>query len=880
MLHGRTRTRTGTASLAAGVMLVAGAAVTAGAVPAASAVEDAATVAAGYEWSNAAISGGGYVPGIVYNPTEEGLVYARTDIGGAYRLDRDTERWVPLLDHVGWDDWNRLGVLSLATDPVDTARVYAAVGMYTNDWDPNAGAILRSSDHGETWQAAELPFKVGGNMPGRGIGERLQVDPNDNDVLYFGAEQGQGLWRSTDAGATFEQVGSFPNVGDYAPDPASENSYLTSELGVLWSAFDTASSPSGSATSTIFTAVADKDHILYRSDDAGATWSEVEGAPTGFIPQRGVIDEEARVLYITTTDTSGPYDGSDGEVWRYGLDDGKWTEITPMQRPVGGDFGFGGLTVDRNDPDTIMVATQIQWWPDILIFRSTDRGETWSPIWDYAYGGDGAASVERRYEQSIDDVPWLAFGKEPGEPVPWSEPTPKLGWMVSSLEIDPHNSDELMYGTGATIYRANDLTEWDRPDGRIHLAPAADGIEETAIQDLVAPLGDVDLVSAMLDLGGFVHEDIGRVTNTFQEPYFGGATAVDAAGLAEGAIARAGTDGAGAHRAAFSGDGGATWASSPVVDGATGGGTVAVTAEGGGAVWAPADATPQVTADGGASWSPVSGLPDGARVEADRVDADAVYGFAGGTFYRSVDGGSSFTALDSATLPVEGNVRFAAMPGRIGEVWLAGGDADGAYGLWRSVDGGGEWERVSGFDQADTVGFGMAAPGSTHPTIFTAARRDGVRGVFRSTDGGASWTRINDDDHQWGWIGADIEGDPDVFGRVYVATNGRGIVVGDDASPSEPAAWSASATYGEGDVVTFDGSPWVATWWSRDDEPGAARGPWQEIATASSGVSQWTSSRIFGSGDVVEHDGELWRAEWWSRGDRPGDRNGPWERLG
>src|SRR5690606_1975897 len=55
-----------------------------------------------YEWGGVAITGGGYVPGIVYNPTEPGLVYARTDIGGAYRLDRDADRWVPLLDHVGW----------------------------------------------------------------------------------------------------------------------------------------------------------------------------------------------------------------------------------------------------------------------------------------------------------------------------------------------------------------------------------------------------------------------------------------------------------------------------------------------------------------------------------------------------------------------------------------------------------------------------------------------------------------------------------------------------------------------------------------------------------------------------------------------------------
>lgn len=54
-----------------------------------------------------------------------------------------------------------------------------------------------------------------------------------------------------------------------------------------------------------------------------------------------------------------------------------------------------------------------------------------------------------------------------------------------------------------------------------------------------------------------------------------------------------------------------------------------------------------------------------------------------------------------------------------------------------------------------------------------------MRGIFRSTDAGASWTRIDDDAHQWGWTGASITGDPRVHGRVYVATNGRGILRGD-----------------------------------------------------------------------------------------------------
>lgn len=58
-----------------------------------------------------------------------------------------------------------------ATDPVDPSRLYVAAGMYTNSWDPNNGQILRSSDYGKTWSATNLSFKLGGNMPGRGMGE-------------------------------------------------------------------------------------------------------------------------------------------------------------------------------------------------------------------------------------------------------------------------------------------------------------------------------------------------------------------------------------------------------------------------------------------------------------------------------------------------------------------------------------------------------------------------------------------------------------------------------------------------------------------------------------------------------------------------------------
>ena len=50
-------------------------------------------------------------------------------------------------------------------------------------------------------------------MPGRGMGERLAVDPKMNNIIYFGARSGNGLWKSTNTGVTWSKVTSFPDAG-------------------------------------------------------------------------------------------------------------------------------------------------------------------------------------------------------------------------------------------------------------------------------------------------------------------------------------------------------------------------------------------------------------------------------------------------------------------------------------------------------------------------------------------------------------------------------------------------------------------------------------------------------------------------------------------
>ncbi|MDX3248061.1 cellulose binding domain-containing protein [Streptomyces sp. ME18-1-4] len=847
----RTRILTAVLALAAGLI--------AGSPPvlAADGSPKATLAAESYTWKNARIDGGGFVPGIVFNRKEKNLAYARTDIGGAYRWQESSKTWTPLLDSVGWTDWGHTGVVSLASDSVDPNKVYTAVGTYTNSWDPGNGAVLRSADRGASWQKTDLPFKLGGNMPGRGMGERLAVDPNRNSVLYLGAPSGKGLWRSTDSGVTWSQVTNFPNVGNYQQDPTDTSGYASDNQGIVWVTFDESTGISGTATKTIYVGVADKDNAVYRSTDAGATWTRLAGQPTGYLAHKGVLDAVNGYLYIAYSDKGGPYDGGKGRLLRYATATGAWTDISPVAE-ADTYYGFSGLTIDRQKPGTVMATAYSSWWPDTQIFRSTDSGGTWTKAWDYT----SYPNRSNRFTMDVSSSPWLTWGANPSPP----EQTPKLGWMTEALEIDPFNSSRMMYGTGATIYGTENLANWDS-GGQFTIKPMVQGLEETAVNDLASPPSGAPLLSALGDIGGFRHTDLTKVPSMmYTSPNFTTTTSLDYAETNPNTVVRVGDLDSGPH-VAFSTDNGANWFAGTDPSGVSGGGTVAAAADGSRFLWSPAGAGVQYTTGFGTSWSASSGIPVGAIVESDRVDAKTFYGFKSGKFYVSSDGGATFTASAATGLPSGDSVRFKALPGVKGDVWLAGGASDGAYGLWHSTDSGATFTKLSGVEQADTIGFGKAATGASYQTLYTSAKIAGVRGIFRSTDKGATWTRINDDAHQWGWTGGAITGDPRVYGRVYVSTNGRGVVYGDTSDPSGGGSGGGGGTDPTPTgacAVTYT----ITNQWSGGFQA--------DVKLANTGTSAWTGWSLnwaFPGGQSIS---QLWNADFTQSGSTVTAKNIGW----
>lgn len=82
----------------------------------------------------------------------------------------------------------------------------------------------------------------------------------------------------------------------------------------------------------------------------------------------------------------------------------------------------------------------------------------------------------------------------------------------------------------------------------------------------------------------------------------------------------------------------------------------------------------------------------------------------------------------------------------------------------------------------DSLGLGKGEKDGDPMAIYILGECDNKGyGVYRSTDEGKSWSRINDDTQRWGNVNKKISGDPKTFGRVYISTNGRGIIMGNPA---------------------------------------------------------------------------------------------------
>jgi hypothetical protein len=708
--------------------------------PANGATPPAAPKTASYAWSTALFGAGGYITGIVYHPSVQGLAYIRTDVGGVYRRNPGSSAWIPLNDDLNRDDNQLEGAASLAVDPNDSQKLYVAAGMYLPSWGRTA-AILRSGDRGATWSRTELPIRLGGNSDGRGTGERLQVDPNKGSILFLGTSQ-DGLFKSTDAGATWSQVAGFP-----------------ASAGATFVLFDKSSSGNGAATRTLYVGIAaTSGETLYRSTDGGATWAPVPGGPAGLMPVQGALDGSGH-LVLTYANGLGPNGITAGAVYKLTTASNTWTNISPAAPSASWQFGYGGLALDPRNTNTIVVSTIDRWSTGDDLYKSTDGGATWT--------GLNAISTH-----TAPGNPWMTAyygGSLAG----------KMGHWISDVDIDPFNSNNIMYNTGYGLWESNNLGS-----ASVAWSFNVSGIEETGLYSpLVSPGTGAHLFTALGDVSGARYDtNFNSIGGYYGNPNSSNYS-VDVAELNTSVVARTTASN---NALMLSSDNGLSWRQVASVAGYDSG-RVAVSASGTTLLWVPGGLSALYSTNGGASWSAATGYPVTGAVAsgsffnpvADRVANGYfyTYDFSKGTILESANNGKDFTAIVQGmdVLPSwSSQHQLASVPGTVRrDLWLATPN-----GLWHINGANAAPLKIAGVQAAYGVGFGMAAPGKAYPAVYISARIDNVYGIFQSLDGGASWNRINDDKHQWGGVNY-VTGDMRIFGRVYIGAMRGGVVVGD-----------------------------------------------------------------------------------------------------
>jgi photosystem II stability/assembly factor-like uncharacterized protein len=359
----------------ASALLVVLLAVETAAQPAAAAPRDIAAALRGVlHWRAIGPFRGGRTVAATGVPGRPHEFYAGAVNGGIFKTTDAGRTWVPVFDD---QPTASIGAIAVAPSAPDT--VYAGSGEGRQRPDLAVGdGIYKSTDAGAHW--THLGLRDAQQIP------KIAVDPRDPSRLYvavlghpYGPSAERGVYRSTDGGATFERVlFTDENTGafDVTIDPADARTLYAS----LWSArqppwetlgggsFERA--PTGSG--------------LYKSADGGTTWKRLEG---GLPTQAQGIGRVS--VAVAPSDAKRVYAFADapkiGGVYRSDDAGATWTPANTTERIAQRGNDLATVGVDPRNPDHVYVT-------NTSTYESSDGGKTFTALRG-APGGDDYQSI-------------------------------------------------------------------------------------------------------------------------------------------------------------------------------------------------------------------------------------------------------------------------------------------------------------------------------------------------------------------------------------------------------------------------------------------------------------------------------------------------------
>ena len=261
---------------------------------------------------------------------------------------------------------------------------------------PNNGGVWKTTDFGHTWNPI-FDAQPNDPQPSGSIGA-LAVAPSEPNTIYVGSGEGlrrpdlsigNGIYKSTDAGRTWQHLGQrdgalrdAQQIGSILVDPKDANRVFVAALG----------HPYGP----------NAERGVYRSLDGGQAWQRilykdenVGAIDLVFDPRNSqVIFADMWASRRPPWTTGGSYDGPGSGLYKSTDGGNHWRQITKGLPGEADKLGRIGLAVSLSDPDRMYALVDAR--KNGGVYRSDDAGESWQlvNIEDRVWGrGDDFACV-------------------------------------------------------------------------------------------------------------------------------------------------------------------------------------------------------------------------------------------------------------------------------------------------------------------------------------------------------------------------------------------------------------------------------------------------------------------------------------------------------
>jgi photosystem II stability/assembly factor-like uncharacterized protein len=304
------------------------------------------------------------VSGVIGQP---GVFYFGAANGGVWKTTSAGATWYPIFDSI--TSVSSIGAIEVA--PSDPNVIYVGGGDRHSFVSGNGDGMYKSSDAGRTWRRIGLDSTQQISA--------ILVDPRDPNVVLAAAQGGyfqsqnaaRGAFRSTDGGVTWARTLYIDNQTGI-----SDLTRAADASDVVFAVTMYRSFPTGTGGPPVPPPdTARTRSRLYKSSDAGVTWREISGA--------GLPRLEGRVSIAAGTNAQRVY--LIGNFGLYRSDDGgtSWRQMAADDKRIAnGQGGYNsGVYVDPKNPDLVYTV-------HVTAYRSTDGGNTFTAFKGGPPGGD------------------------------------------------------------------------------------------------------------------------------------------------------------------------------------------------------------------------------------------------------------------------------------------------------------------------------------------------------------------------------------------------------------------------------------------------------------------------------------------------------------